>query len=241
MKRPATRTMKRRDIEPEFQRLSRVNDLGRMWNYILPKSVPFDMLPLYKRTLDPQIIEQESRAALEKLCKFKGTKAVVGIPPHLERKNVKGFVVYTLSLCDRALESLSDSQARLQSEATARAQKATSNAQDILRELEVMREAQDAPDFKRSPTDDAYKAAHESLKAAYTHYVGSAPAPDLAPDGDGGVVVQWKSGKREVRLVVPPVGAEKSYIYSRGTKTAKVDYDISGSILAQQLRSTFSD
>lgn len=119
--------------------------------------------------------------------------------------------------------------------------KVAQNSQPILRELEALREAQDAPDFTRRPTDEAYNAAHESLKAAYTHYIGSAPTPALAPDGDGGVVVQWKSGKREVSLVVPLTGIEKSYIFSRGDKEAKIDYDISGSILARQLRSTFAD
>src|ERR1043165_4392714 len=114
------------------------------------------------------------------------------------------------------------------------------SAQDILRDLETLREAQDAPDFTRRPTDEAYKAAYNSLSTAYTHYIGSALVPAIAPDGDGGVVIQWKTGKREVRLVVPPEGEEKSYIFSRGDKTAKVDYDISGSILAQQLRSTFA-
>lgn len=118
---------------------------------------------------------------------------------------------------------------------------AVRTGKNILRDLDTLREAQDAPDFTRRPTDEAYKAARKSLKAAYTHYVGSAPAPAIAPDGDGGLVVQWKSGKREVRLVVPPGEVEKSYVFSRGDKTAKVDYDISGFVLARQLRSTFAD
>ena len=111
----------------------------------------------------------------------------------------------------------------------------------ILRDLDALREAQDAPDFTRRPTDEAYKAARKSLKVAYTHYIGAAPSPAIAPDGDGGLVVEWKSGKREVRLVVPPDEVEKSYVFSRGDKTAKVDYDIAGYVLARQLRSTFAD
>jgi hypothetical protein len=241
MRTTAPTKVKSRDTDPEFRRLSRADDVGRAWSRRPPKGLSLDLLPLYGRTLDPQVIEQVPRAKLEKLCEFKGRKAVVEVPPHSGRKNLKGFVVYTLGPCSQALEVISKSPAKRRAEAEARAQKAAQTSQDILRALEALREAQDAPDFTRRPTDEAYKAVNESLTAAYTHYVGSAPAPALAPDGDGGVVVQWKSGKREVSLVVPPSGVEKSYIFSRGDKTAKIDYDISGFVLARQLRSTFAE
>lgn len=229
-----------KDLEPfEFERrVSHADEIGRGWNRSLPKNVlTNDMLAAYKRALDPQLMEQASNV----YEKCKGMMAVVDIPHRRYKRHTKEYIIYTDAVCDQALESISKSPAKRRAEAEVRPQKVAQSSQDILRDLETLREAQEAPDFTRRPTDEAYKAANESLTAAYTHYVGSAPIPALAPDGDGGVVVQWKSGKREVRLVVPPEGEEKSYIYSRGDKTAKVDYDISGSVLAQQLRSTFAD
>jgi hypothetical protein len=107
----------------------------------------------------------------------------------------------------------------------------------VLGELESLRKAQDEPDFMQ----DAYNLAKETIKSAYTHYIGSAPTPAAAPDGDGGVVVEWKSGKREVRLISAHSKNGKSYIYSRGKKTAKVDYEVSGAILAEVVRKTFAD
>jgi len=111
----------------------------------------------------------------------------------------------------------------------------------VLQELDSLRNAQDEPDFMHSITEDAYKLAKEIIEGAYTHSTGSAPTPAAAPDGDGGVVVEWKSGKREVRLISAASKDRKSYIYSRGAKTAKIDYEISGAILANVLRATFAD
>jgi len=110
----------------------------------------------------------------------------------------------------------------------------------VLQELDSLRKAQDEPDFMHSITKDAHKLAKKIIEGAYTHSVGFAPIPVAAPDGDGGVVVEWKSGKREVRLISAASKDYKSYIYSRGAKTAKIDYAISGVILANVLRSTFA-
>lgn len=111
----------------------------------------------------------------------------------------------------------------------------------ILAELDSMLHEKDEPDFLHRPTDYAYEIARKSIESAYTHYLGSAPAPAIAPDGEGGLIVEWKLGQREVRLISAPSEDRKSYVYSRGAKTAQVDYDTSGLVLAQRLRSTFAD
>ena len=111
----------------------------------------------------------------------------------------------------------------------------------VLRELVSMRGAQDEPDFMHSITEDAHELAKKIIESAYAHSTGSAPTPAAAPDGDGGVVVEWKSGKCEVRLISAASKDYKSYIYSKGAKTAKIDYEISGAILADVLRNTFAD
>jgi len=115
------------------------------------------------------------------------------------------------------------------------------NGQLVLLDLESMLKEEDEPDFKHKPTDGAYKLARKTLKSAYTHFVGSAPIPAIAPDGDGGLIVEWESGELEVRLISARSKDHKSYIYSRGAKVAKIDYEVSGLILAQVLCSTFAD
>jgi hypothetical protein len=124
---------------------------------------------------------------------------------------------------------------------TAHLHEAALARRELLRELEAMLEEEDEPDFLHRPTKYAYDTALESIENAYTHYLCSAPAPATAPDGDGGLIVEWKSGQHEVRLIVAPSEDQKSYVYSRGDKSAQIDYDTSGFILAQRLRSTFAD
>lgn len=128
----------------------------------------------------------------------------------------------------------------IRSSQPAPAKEAKSDVRPILDELEAMRTEQDEPDFIHSVKDYAYEISRPVIERAYTHYLGSAPAPAIAPDGDGGIIVEWKSGELEVRLIVAHSKEHKSYIYSRGSKTAKIDYELSGSVLARVLRDTFT-
>jgi hypothetical protein len=123
----------------------------------------------------------------------------------------------------------------------ARVRGATQDVRPILAELDAMLNEKDEPDFLHRPKDYAYDIARKSIKNAYTHYLGSAPSPAVAPDGEGGLIVEWKSGQRVVCLITAPGEDRKSYVYSKGAKSAQVDYDTSGLILAQRLRSIFAD
>src|SRR5688572_32960002 len=71
-----------------------------------------------------------------------------------------------------------------------------------LRMLDSLRDAEDEPDFMHSITKSVHQLAREIIENVYARSAGSAPTLAAAPDGDGGVVVEWKSGKREVRLVL---------------------------------------
>lgn len=122
-----------------------------------------------------------------------------------------------------------------------RIHEATSDASSILAELEAMRTEQDEPDFIHSVKDHAYDIARPIIKSAYTHYLGATPTPALAPDGDGGLIVEWKTGEHEVRLIAAHSKDHKSYVYSKGSKTAKIDYELSGFVLAKVLRATFTE
>lgn len=167
------------------------------------------------------------------LPSHKGMKAVVNTATHHRHKRqVRGLIVYTDSLCDQASEILSGSHVR---------RGPAQNAQPILRELEAMLQEEDEPDFLHRPTQDACDFARQMIEASYTHHVGSAPVPTLAPDGEGGIVAEWKDGRRTVRLIVSASRDGKSYVYSRGPSRSLVDYSVSGLTLSQQLSSIFGD
>jgi len=110
-----------------------------------------------------------------------------------------------------------------------------------LAELEAMRNEPDEVDFRHSPSDHAYRGTLDLIEGAYTHYLRSAPAPNIAPDGDGGVIVEWQSGRRVIRLVVPASEDESSYLYSRGDGPSEIDDPATDLILVQRLCSIFAE
>ncbi len=64
---------------------------------------------------------------------------------------------------------------------------------------------------------------------------------ELPPDGEGGLVVEWKRDKLIVRLIVSAAQEGKSYVYSRDSHRSLVERSISGLVLAQQLSTVFAD
>lgn len=115
------------------------------------------------------------------------------------------------------------------------------SAQSVLRDLEAMLKEEDEPDFLHRPTNYAYDIARQIIENSYTHYMGSSPAPVFAPDGEGGIIAEWKSGQRVVRLIVGASENEKRYVYSRGNDQSLIDHSASGSILAQRLHTIFAN
>jgi hypothetical protein len=164
----------------------------------------------------------------------KGFKAVVSTSAHQRHKRqVKGFIVYADSICERASEVLSSSGTIVRSD------ECVQTAQGILRNLDAMLQEEDEPDFHHRPTQYAYDLARQIIGETYTHYVGAPPLSTIAPDGQGGIIAEWKSGRRIVRLIVSPNQTGKSYVYSRGASQSLVDYSASGLTLSQQLSSVF--
>jgi hypothetical protein len=115
------------------------------------------------------------------------------------------------------------------------------SAEPILRELEAMLAEQDEPDFRHRPSDYAYDTARQIIRSAYTHHVASAPKPTLAPDGDGGLRIEWQSGRRIVRLIIPHSQNEEGYVYSRRDGPSEIDEPATDEALARRLRSIFAD
>lgn len=192
------------------------------------------------RTLKSEVVEEASRAVLEGLCKV--TEAVVHISPfHNRKKQVKGFIAYSDSIWDRAIDARSMSRTRTHERPIALSRTSTVTAKDILRDLDSMLEEQDDdPDFQHRPTEYAHGLTHQIIESSYTHYIGTAPVPAIAPDGDGGVVVEWKTGNRIVRLIISAAQDGKSYIYSREPHRSLVEHSVSGLVLAQQLSTIFA-
>lgn len=231
------------DIDPvAFERpLSRTYWLSKKWSRELPDSVRMSLsgFRAMNRTLEPEEIEKASHSVLG-FCDF-ATGVIHVSSPRMHRKQADESITYADNIWDRAFEArlikytrihrpagaLSPSKIRIQS------------AESLLRDLEAMLKEEDAPDFLNRPTPFAYETAEKFIKSAYTHYVGSAPSPTLGPDGDGGMVVEWQSGQRIVRLVVAPDKNAKTYIYRRGNNESAVDHVPSGTILAQRLLTVF--
>jgi hypothetical protein len=196
------------------------------------------------RSFDPEVIEEESRTVLETLCSHTGMKAMVNISARpIRKKQLRGFIVYADGFCERASEMLSKghpAKAEKRSEVIAR-QHSISTAQYILQDLDSMLKEQDEPDFRNRPTEYAYQLARGLIKKSYTHYIGTSPTPAISPDGEGGLVVEWKRDKLIVRLVISAAQEGKSYVYSRGPDRSLVERSISGLVLAQQLSTIFAD
>jgi hypothetical protein len=156
-------------------------------------------------------------------------RAGSGIEPCVEDVNWKLF--------NDSVDPCSDQQSILE----IRSEKVAASPCHILNDLEAMLEEQNEPDFCHRPTMDAYDVAQQIIKNSHTHYIGSVPTPTIAPDGDGGIRIEWQLGRRIVRLVVPASKDEKPYVYSRRDGPSDIDEPATGEELSRRLRTIFAD
>ncbi len=160
------------------------------------------------------------------------------------KRQVKGLIVYTNGVCDLASTMLQESRARLNKPSKSTAQRILNNSvvlERIRQKLDVMLQEEDEPDFLNKPNEFANNKFRAFIESAYTHHVGQSPVPAIAPDGDGGVVAEWKSGQSIVRLIVARDDVGKTYIYRKGNQESAIDHSPSGLLLAQRLTSIFGD
>ena len=108
----------------------------------------------------------------------------------------------------------------------------------ILHELQALRNAQDEPDFMHSITDAVYKYTESLIKEAYEQIITPLPTPAVAPDGIGGLVIEWKQEYLTVRLIVQP---DNKYIYNNDGKRGFVTHDTHSTVLANTLQSLFTN
>jgi len=230
-------------IDPiNFERpLSESYWYGKIWNREIPNSLRMSLsgYRAMNRILEPEEIEKASHSVLG-FCDLASGVIFVS-PPKTHKKQVEQFITCEDNIWGRALEArrirvhkplgaLSLSTIRIQS------------AEPLLRDLEAMLKEEDEPDFLHRPTQYAYDLTEQLIKDSYTHYIGSAPVPTIAPDGNGGATVEWRSADGGVvRLIIPARQNGKHYIYTKDLKRSHIDYEVSGLAIAQQLRSVFAN
>ncbi len=74
----------------------------------------------------------------------------------------------------------------------------------------------DEDGFVNAPTTDARTEIMKLLLGAYQSLVAEVPVPIVAPDGSGGLKLDWRrSSCREVRLYAPADASRTSYLYLR--------------------------
>jgi hypothetical protein len=232
-------------VEPlAFERpLSENYWLSKTWSQELPDSVTMSTsrFPLVNRTLlEPEEMEETSHYVVG-FCDL--TTGVIRVSSRKHKRQAEEHLTEEDSSWGRALfwgrasklhpikrTRVSLSKMRLQS------------ADPLLRDLEAMLKEEDEPDFLHRPTQYSYDLTKQLVKDSYTHYIGSAPVPTIAPDGDGGATVEWRSADGSVvRLIIRASQNGKHYIYSENLDRSHVDYVVSGLAIAQQLRSIFTD
>lgn len=233
------------DIDPVgFERpLSQAYWLSKTWNIELPDSVLLTPEGIYAiQNLTPERGGETSGDTVLGSCNIHTGEIFIALASPMRKKQIHGFE-YADHIWGRALEARIKSKrghrsAGVLSGPTMRIQ----SAEPLLRDLEAMLKGEDEPDFLHRPSPYAYKLTKQLVKDLYTHYVGSAPVPTIAPDGDGGATVEWMSAAGNiVRLIVPPDQDAKHYIYTKDLKRSHIDYEVSGLVIAQQLRSVFTD
>lgn len=101
---------------------------------------------------------------------------------------------------------------------------------DDLKELHEEEQSSEHP-----ITGFAFLTARATLRVAYSVLGATLPPPALAPDGVGGIRIEWARPDRNVRAVIPYSNEQRSYIYYQLGDQSGID-KLSGVQLAERLR-----
>lgn len=85
------------------------------------------------------------------------------------------------------------------------------------------------------PTRSAFNLARQFIFGVRPLLHGNVPAGSLSADGAGGIRVDWQSGEREVRLVLPGKKGGRMYIYHQQSEEYAAEYTVSAETLAHWL------
>ena len=104
---------------------------------------------------------------------------------------------------------------------------------EVMADLKALREEE--KDTEQPISDFAFRTAVAILRVAYSEINEPIPTPAIAPDGEGGIRIEWARERRNVRAVIPSQRTERAYIYHRFSGESAIDR-LSGTKLAERLR-----
>jgi len=103
----------------------------------------------------------------------------------------------------------------------------------VIADLHTLREEEAEEEFPITPF--AIRTALNVLNAAFNDIDASVPMPAIAPDGSGGIRIEWARDNRNVRAVIPSRADQRSFVYHIVNDASKLDR-LSGANLAARLR-----
>jgi hypothetical protein len=102
-----------------------------------------------------------------------------------------------------------------------------------LRDLQALREEEQ--DTEEPITHHAYERAEKVLKFLDAVAGANLQPPHLAPDGSGGIRMEWFRGETNVRVVIPARENQRQYIYFLLDRVSRV-WNLSNALLFMTLR-----
>lgn len=105
----------------------------------------------------------------------------------------------------------------------------TRKLESILDELELLESLQDYEEegYIFKPTPSAYARTKGYILEAYRVLLADFPRPKIEPDGEGGIVLDWRNNGKIIRLSCRAKKTQTDYIYTsekHGAKSASDTY-----------------
>lgn len=104
----------------------------------------------------------------------------------------------------------------------------------FISDIRALREEERASEAPITPY--AYSKAVEVLDYANTVLSADLPRALIAPDGNGGIRIEWLRGSLNVRVLIPPRSEQPAFIYERTGRNSHV-HAFSRAVVVQTLRS----
>lgn len=85
------------------------------------------------------------------------------------------------------------------------------------------------------PSEHAHTTAKDLMDRIYAEVFCAFPKPMISPDGDNGILLDWASGTRSLRLVLPDTPELQAYLYHQDGNNYDAVYDLSSGSIKQWL------
>jgi hypothetical protein len=107
------------------------------------------------------------------------------------------------------------------------------NANVSIAELKAVREEERGEEIPITPF--AFTMARMVLSAAFNEFDAPVPLPAIAPDGSGGIRIEWARSDRNVRAIIPSSADQRRFVYHIVNETSHIER-LSGANLAARLQ-----